>query len=79
MHNQREVVKVECRLQNVCVAEFGEKLLQSIFCGAVQGFETEMDHHQKDARSGFTGQVTGQIWSALRIKRIGQISLRQMV
>ncbi len=42
-------------------------------------FETEMDHHQKDARSGFMGQVTGQIWSAFHIKRIGQISLRKMV
>jgi hypothetical protein len=88
MHNHGVVVRVACRLHNVCVAEFGEKLMQSISHGAVQGFEAEMYHQQNDARSGFVmhtdgvhflGEVTGQIWSAVNIENCGQISSGKMV
>jgi hypothetical protein len=53
VHNRGVVVRVACRLHNVCVAECGEKLTQSISRGAVQGFEAETDHQQNDSRSGF--------------------------
>jgi hypothetical protein len=53
MHNHGVVVRVACRVHNVCVAEFWEKLMQSISRGAVQGFEAETDHQQNEARSGF--------------------------
>jgi hypothetical protein len=54
MHNRGVVVRVACRLHNVCIDDFGEKRMQSISRGTVQGFEFETDHQQNDFRSGFT-------------------------
>jgi hypothetical protein len=44
MEHRGVAVRVACQLHNICISDFGSKLVQPISRSSVPGFENEMDY-----------------------------------